>query len=364
MPTPPYAFEPDITRAETIPSAWYFDPAILELEKQRIFGRTWQLVGRASQVRLPGEYFTCCVGAEELVLTRGGGLRALSNVCRHRAGPVARGSGRRNTLQCGYHGWTYTLDGRLQSAPGFEDAQDLDANEVCLPSFRAEEWGPFVFVNLAPEGPALLDALGAIPSETRRLPLEKMSLYKRTDYEIACNWKTYVDNCLEGYHIPHAHPGLLGEIDYPAYRVETFPLYSRQRVPLRQRGEGELWSRSLRDGAPAEALYYFVFPNLLLNFYPGNLQTGQVLPLGPERTLARFEWYVPEPTRPGVSQEFERSAAFADQVQREDAAICETVQRGLRSRRYRAGRYSPRRENGVHHFHGLLARFLAARASA
>jgi choline monooxygenase len=277
---------------------------------------------------------------------------------------VARGAGQRKTLQCGHHGWTYTMDGHLQEAPEFAEVQGFDMSRVCLPSFRAAEWGPFVFVNLSAEAADLPEALGSIPAETRRWPLDTLSLYKRQDYEMACNWKTYIDNCLEGYHIPLSHPGLFAELDWSAYRVETLPFGVRQRAPLRSRGEGELWSRSLRDGASAEALYYWVFPNLMLNFYPGNLQTGVVLPLGPERTLARLEWYVLDPTRQGVAQEFERWFAFADQLQREDGAICEAAQRGLRSRSYRAGRYSVRHEGGVHHFHGLLTQFLGARATA
>lgn len=358
MPLPPYRFEPDLARAETLPADWYHHPAVLESEKQRVFAASWQLVGRASQVRLPGEYFTCSVADEELVVTRAGSLHALSNVCRHRAGPVARGAGQRRSLQCGYHGWTYTLDGRLQTAPEFDGVCDFEPARVRLPAFRVEEWGPFVFVNISQEGPSLQETLGTIPEETRRLPLERMSLYRRADYELECNWKTYVDNSLEGYHIPFSHPGLFKELEHAAYRVETFALHSRQRAPLRTREEGALFSRSLRDGARAEALYYWVFPNLMLNFYPDSLQVSQVLPLAPERTLTRLEWYVLEPTRPGVAEEFERSFALVEQLQREDIAICEAVQRGLRSRRYASGRYSVRRENGVHHFHGLIVRAL------
>lgn len=353
-----YDFEPDPARAHTLPAAWYREPELLARETRLVFSRTWQLVGRANQVRLPGEYFTCSIADEELVVTRAGALHALSAVCRHRAGPVARGSGQRKSLQCSYHGWTYSLDGRLLSAPEFDGVRGFDPAPLCLPAFRVEEWGPFVFVNLTREGAGLAQTLGAIPEETRRLPLERMTLYKRADYELACNWKTYVDNYLEGYHIPSVHPGLFRELDHAAYRVETAALHSRQRAPLKPRNDGQLFERSLKDGAPAEALYYWVFPNLMLNFYPDSLQTNLVLPLGPERTLTRFEWYVLDPTRPGVAQEFDRSFAFAEQVQREDIAICEAVQRGLRSRHYTSGRYSARHENGVHHFHGLLAKHL------
>jgi choline monooxygenase len=353
-----YDFDPDLGRARTPPAAWYTDPEQLAREQRLVFGRTWQLVGRANQVRLPGEYFTCRVGDEELVVTRAGGLHALSAVCRHRGGPVARGSGQRKTLQCGYHGWSYALDGRLLSAPEFEDAAGFDPARVCLPRFRAEEWGPFVFVNLSPEGAGLAQALAGIAEQTRRAGLERLSLYKRAERELPCNWKTYVDNALDGYRLPTVHPTLFSELDHAGYRVELQALHSRQRVPLKAPDGSRLFEHALRDGAPAEALYYWVFPNLLLSFYPDHVQLELALPLAAERTLVRSEWYVGDPTRHGVASELERSIGLTEQLQREDAAICEAVQRGLRSRHHAPGPYSARRENAVHHFHGLLTRWL------
>jgi choline monooxygenase len=355
-----FKFEPDLSVASTIPASWYLDPQVLALEQERVFARAWQLVGHLDQVRLPGDYFTCEVAGERLVVTRGedGGLHALSNVCRHRAGPVARGSGHRKLLQCGYHGWTYTLEGRLRSAPDFEGVGRFDRAEVGLPAFSLDSWGPFLFVRLAPQGPALREVLGPIPEETGRLPLERLSLFRKVDYQLECNWKVYVDNYLEGYHIPILHPGLFRELDYNAYRVETGRWHSKQHAPIRATAEDSLYRRNLPQGSRPEALYYWVFPNLMLNFYPDNLQTNVIVPLGPERTLTRFEWYVLDPNSAGVAEEFARSFAFSDQVQKEDIAICEEVQRGLRSRTYEAGRYSVARENGVHHFHGLLAELI------
>ena len=223
---------------------------------------------------------------------------------------------------------------------------------------RVETWGPFLFACLDPATPALKDVLGSIPEETASLPLQHMRLFKKHDYEIECNWKVYVDNYLEGYHIPIVHPELFKELDYRAYRVETAAYHSKQHAPIRSKNEDSLYRRNLTEGAAPEALYYWVFPNLMLNLYPDNLQTNIILPLGPERTLTRFEWYVLEPNSPGVAEEFARSFAFSDQVQQEDIGICEAVHRGLRSRTYDRGRYSVSRENGVHHFHELLTRAL------
>ena len=357
MPGGDFTFEPDLSRAGTIPSDWYRDPAMLEREREGIFGRCWQLVGRTEQVRAAGDYFTCEVAGEPLLVARAedGVLRALSNVCRHRAGPVAGGAGHRKALSCGYHGWTYGLDGSLCGTPEWEGVREFDRARHGLPAFRIESWGPFLFVNLDRGARPLAESLGAIPEETGALPLESMSLFRKVDYEIACNWKVYVDNYLEGYHIPIVHPGLFRELDYRAYRVETAAMHSKQHAPIRAKPERH---GNPIDGTTPEVLYYWLFPNLMLNFYPDHLQTNVIVPLSADRTLTRFEWYVLDPESPGAAEEFARAFAFSDQVQKEDIGICEAVQRGLRSRTYATGRYSVLRENGVHHFHGLLDRFL------
>jgi choline monooxygenase len=316
-------------------------------------------VGRTEQLQRPGDFFTCQVVDEPIVVTRdsAGALHAFYNVCRHRAGSVAEGCGNRKTLQCQYHAWTYGLDGQLLNMPEWEGVEQFDKADFGLRPVQVDTWGPFVFVNLDPQAPPLADILGAIPAETAHMPLARMGFYKRVDYEIACNWKVYVDNYLEGYHIPPAHPGLFKEIDYKLYRVETFRHYSKQDAPIREKPDS-LYRRHLEDGAPAQALYYWVFPNLMLNIYPDNLQINIILPLGHDRTLTIFEWYVLDADRPEVADEFHRSFKFSDLVQKEDIDICESVQKRLRSRSYDTGRFSLLRENGVHHFHGLLAEYL------
>jgi choline monooxygenase len=354
-----FTFQPDIALATTIPSRWYLDPSMVALEQERIFGGTWQLVGRVEQLRKAGDFFTCSVVDEPLVVTRAtdGTLHAFYNVCRHRAGPVANGAGNRRALQCSYHGWTYGLDGRLLTTPEFEGVRCFEKSQSGLVPVRVDTWGPFVFVNLNNEAPPLREVLGAIPEETKSIPLERMGFYKRVEYNIACNWKVYVDNYLEGYHIPLAHPGLYKEIDYKQYRVETERYYSKQYAPIREKPES-LYRRNLDDGADAQALYYWLFPNLMLNIYPDNVQINIILPLGHDRTLTIFEWYLLDVDHPEVAQDFHKSFKFSDVIQKEDIEICETVQRRLKSRSYDVGRFSVLRENGVHHFHGLVSEFL------
>jgi choline monooxygenase len=359
MPPQLPPFEKSLSRASTLPAWCYTDPEVLALERERVFARTWQPVGRLEQLRRGGDFVAAEAAGEPVVLARDGqgGLRAFSNVCRHRAGSVAEGCGNRQTLQCSYHGWTYGLDGRLIGTPEFEGVEDFDRQRYGLVPLRVAAWGPFVFVNVDGLAPPLEETLGAIVTETAGLDLEGLRLCERRTYDVACNWKVYVDNYLEGYHLPTAHPGLYRELDYSRYRVETHRFHSRQHAPFRASGGSP--ERLYAQDAP-DALYYWVFPNWMLNAYPDNVSLNIVLPLGPERTRTVFEWYLPASAGPGAPEEIARTIAFGEQTQVEDIAICEAVQVRLHSRTYDRGRFSVKRENGVHHFQGLVHEFLSS----
>src|SRR5262249_1356177 len=280
-----------------------------------------------------------------------GVLRALSNVCRHRAGPVAAGEGFCRAFKCGYHGWSYALDGRLLNTPEFEGVEDFDRSAHGLPSFRVETWLGLVFVNLDPAAPPLSRALEPVPDVLASRDLAGMRLAHRKDWEVDCNWKVYVANYLEGYHIPIVHPGLMQEIDYARYRTETFETTSEQHSPIRAARGGPMRKERPDD----EARYFWIYPNLMLNVYPDNFSTNLIVPLSHERTLTVFEWYFRDPGSDANREKVRETVAFSDQIQLEDVAICEAVQRGLKSRTYDRGRYSVKRENGVHHFHRLVA---------
>jgi choline monooxygenase len=354
-----FIYEERLARASTPPSGWYTDPEVLEREKERVFSHTWQLVGRAEQVKSAGSYFTTTIADEPVIVVRGADekLRALSNVCRHRAGPVAEGAGSRKVFQCGYHGWTYSIEGRLIGTPEFDGVECFNKEATCLPEFQVDTWGALVFVNLDRDCLSLGDTLEDLPALIARHDLSEMRFAARKDWYVDCNWKVYVDNYLEGYHIPIVHPSLNRELDYPRYRTETRRYYSVQHSPLK-RTEG---ARIRRDESARanEAQFIWLFPNLMLNVYPDNYSTNLIVPLGPDRTLTIFEWYFRNPELDDVREKLNRSVEFSDEIQIEDIKICEAVQRGLRSRSYDAGRYSVKRENGVHHFHGLLAEFFS-----
>ena len=356
-----FPFDPDITRASTIPARLYNDPVYLELERERIFAHSWQLVGRTEQLREHGQFLTAEVGLDSIVVVRDGEtLRGFHNVCLHRAGPVATGCGRRNTLQCRYHGWTYGLDGALRHSPEMDRVQRFDPAEMHLVPVAVAEWGPLVFANLDGKAPPLLDVLEDVPARVAAFSCESMHYVTRKAWELDCNWKVYVDNYLEGYHLPMVHPGLHRELDYDQYRVEPHRYFSIQHAPLRPVTHGAAGRRY--DPAATdvpEAVYVWLFPNVMLNVYLGQMQTNVVEPLGHDRCRVVFEWYAAAPADDAATDAaWTRLLAFSDEIQEEDIAICERVQRNLRSRVYDRGRYSARRENGVHHFHSLLHEFL------
>ena len=361
---PPHKSE--VARASTLPSEMYIDPAVLELERERIFYRTWQLVAHRGELARPGDFKPATIIDEPILLTHGpdGELRGFYNVCRHRAAQVVTTRGNRKSLQCGYHGWVYGLDGRLQTAREMEGTENFDKADFCLVPIRVDSLGPFLFANLDPQAAPLADWIGAIPDEIKHAgyDLDSMRLIEHRDYDIACNWKVYVDNYLEGYHLPIAHPGLFKELEYDNYRVETFRYYSKQHAPIRELKPGEVPGRDRRyirmPGAEEDALYYWIFPNTMLNIYQDNLSTNVILPNGPDRTLTVFEWYFAEPGTGAGWESMQQTIAFSDEIQQEDIGVCEQVQRGLRSRSYTRGRFSALRENGVHHFQSLVTEFL------
>src|SRR6266436_6888508 len=377
--TPKKSLQADVNEriecAQTLASRFYTDPAILEVEKEKIFRRTWQLVGTLQQscremngvkqtIVDPETFFTTYLAGEPIVVVRDKErtLRAFSNVCRHRAGPIAQGSGCKHVLRCGYHGWTYTLDGRLIGTPDVEGVEFFDRSTMGMVPLRLETWEKFIFVNFDQHAEPLSNYLGEIPTQARGFQFAGLQFAERRDYVIDCNWKVYVDNYLEGYHIPIAHPGLMREIDYAQYRVETFRYYSKQHAPIRELKPGEVPGRDRRyirmPGAEEDALYYWLFPNTMLNIYQDNVSTNVILPLGVDKTLTIFEWFFAEPGTGAGWEWMQQTIAFSDEIQQEDIVVCEQVQRGLRSRSYDRGRFAAKRENGVHHFQSLVTEFL------
>lgn len=352
-------FDPGLPLDEawTIPGSWYTDPRVAELERATVWSRTWQLVGRTAQVAEPGAYVTAEIAGEPIVVVRGGDgvLRAFFNVCRHHAAAVMPAPcGKADKLRCPYHGWTYDLTGRLRGVPEIDGVKNFDREQFGLVPLAVATWESFVFVHLDPDPPPIASYLGRLVEQVAPLGLTGLTFVERREYTLACNWKVFVDNYLDGgYHVPHLHEGLGSILDYKAYTIENFERFCLQSSPIDAAGGDEM-TASTRKG---RALYYWVYPNLMLNWYEGYLDTNLVLPLAIDRTKVVFEFFFADPARVAENQQ---SIAVSERIQDEDHAICESVQRGLGSRAYRAGRLSVRREAGENLFHKLLAADLRA----
>ncbi len=348
-----YDDQAPLENASALPSAWYTDERILALEKDRVFGHEWLAAGRTGQVEHPGQFFTIELAGEPIVVVRGADrvLRGFFNVCRHHAAAVATvAEGTAQLLRCPYHGWTYGLDGSLKGTPDFTGVCHFDRAANGLVPVRTGVWEHFVFVSLAPSGRSLEEFLGDLPARIAPLNLQELRFHSRRDYTLSCNWKVYIDNYLDGgYHVPYLHKGLNSVLDYAGYTIENGQRYCLQSSPMVESG-GD--AGATRTGQ--RAVYYWLFPNFMINVYEGIMDTNLVLPLGINRTRVIFDFFF----SPAASPDSTRSIAVSDVVQQEDVAVCEAVQRGLSSRAYGAGRLSVRREAGEHLFHRLLARTL------
>ena len=335
-----------LEQASALPAHFYVGADSAERDRRTVFMRGWQLLARAEQLADPGDHVVGEIAGVPLLLVRGddGVLRTLHNVCRHRAGPLALCDGRgAKRLRCHYHGWSYALDGGLLSATEMDGACGFDAASVRLPEAHVAEWRGLVFAALEPVA-TFAETIAGVDARLGDRPLDGYAFHRHYDYDIACDWKNYIDNYLEGYHVPHIHPELNRMLDYRDYVVECARWHSVQHSPLAS--DAALYG----DG---EALYWFVWPNTLLNVLPDRMQTNRVIPAGPGRCRVTFDYFYPA-SADGVESRHASDHAFSDLVQRQDIDMCEIVQRGLASGSYHAGRLNPRRENGVHHFHELL----------
>ncbi len=342
--------------AYTIPAPWYTDPRIAQLELQNVFSRTWQAVSRTVQVEKPGQYVTATVAGEPIVAVRGsdGILRAFYNVCRHHAMTVMNEPcGHAQHMRCPYHGWTYNLEGELRGMTEFEGVCNFDRAQNGLVPIRVETWENFVFVNLDPHAAPLREFLGALVGLAKPLNFGGLKFVERRSYIQQCNWKVYVDNFLDGgYHVPHMHKGLNSVLDYTNYTIENVDRCCVQSSPVAVDKSSEASAAATRKGD--RAYYFWQYPNFMLNWYEGYLDTNLVIPLGVDRCEVIFDFYFGDTSKAQMPY-IRESMGVSERVQQEDIVICDGVQRGLSSRAYQAGRLSVRREAGEHLFHRLLA---------
>jgi choline monooxygenase len=350
----------------TLPAAWYTDPGVAELERERIFARNWQYAGAAEQVAEPSSYFVTEAGHVPVVVTRDreGTLHAFVNVCRHRAYTVARGAGCRETLQCAYHAWTYELDGTLRKAPRSEREEGFDGADFSLLPVAVDTWGPFVFVNPDPGAAPLADALGSLPEIVARsgLDFDTLRFHSHHVWPIEANWKVVLENYLECYHCPTAHKGFskLIDVDADAYALSVSPTFSSQIGPVRTSARAGAGSAPyVPDGDIVHSQFHLLWPNTTINILPGpaNIAVERWVPDGLGRTIEVTDYWFGADVPADVVDEV---LAFDDQVGREDTDLVVSVQAGLVSGAVPQGRLMRESEQLIADFQARVRDALTA----
>jgi len=346
----------------TLPYEWYVDPAVLRLEQEWIFARSWHYAARLDQVAEPGQLTSAQAGSLPVLLTRArdGQLRGFVNVCRHRGHILCEGDARRETIQCPYHAWTYGLDGSLRNAPRADREEQFDRESLGLVPVAVDTWGPFVFVNADAAAEPLQDALGALPAALAEggVDVGALRFHDRAEAaEYACNWKVCVENFLECYHCAVAHPTLAKAIDVSpdAYALQATGRLASQFGPARN-GGGGIYDAT---GPVERGQFHLLFPGTVVNVMPGkpNLSIGPVVPRGPDRTYRFLDYFV----GPDVGEEWLADyLALDEQVGAEDRALVESVQRGMASGALEAGNLMPESEKLIAHFQALVVEALGS----
>jgi phenylpropionate dioxygenase-like ring-hydroxylating dioxygenase large terminal subunit len=344
----------------TLPWSWYTDPTVLRLEQERIFRRFWHYVGLTHDVAEPRSFQTTSAGDVPVLLVRDEEdvLRAFLNVCRHRGSLVCEGSGRRATLQCPYHAWTYGLDGRLLSAPRTDREGGIESDELGLMELQLGTWGPFAFVNPDQEAEPVATYLGDLPERIAAagIDVDSLRFVSHYEFEYDANWKICAENFLECYHCPTAHPGFSAVMDVSpeAYLLETNTWRMSQHGPPRPEPRGAYDP----SGEVEQGQFHLLFPGTVLNVMPGrpNLSIGPIVPLTPERTFRSLDYLV----APDADESWvEEALAFDTQVGAEDKVLVERVHAGVRSGILDEGRLLPQSEQLVAHFQSLVVQALA-----
>lgn len=354
-----FNIDPDITKAETLSSEFYTNPGLFKESREKIFARSWQLIADAEEFDRDGKILpkTPLEGFlnEPIVLVSDeDSINCLSNICTHRGAILVEKPCSDSGFRCRYHGRRFSLDGKFLSMPEFEDVKNFPTEKDDLVKIACGNWGKFIFASLDP-----VDNLAEFTYDMRQrvawLDLDKCKYSAKLSAEYIHNahWALYCENYLEGFHIPYVHQGLNQEIDYSSYTTETFR-YSVMQMALTDTDDHfDLPENSPDFGKKIAAYYFFIFPNLMFNFYPWGISVNVVKPLKTDLTKVEYLTYVFDEAK------LQRGAgADTNRVELEDQAVVESVQRGIRSRYYDRGRYSPAREQGTHHFHRLIAEFM------
>lgn len=357
-----FDINPDIRQAHTLASDFYTDEKYFEQSKEKIFARSWQFLGAADEtINLqPHTILEDFLDEPILISRRENELYCLSNVCTHRGNVLIENAGLEVGIRCRYHGRRFDFDGKFLSMPEFETVENFPCERDDLPQIPFGVWENFLFASISPFAP-IENFIGVMRERLNWINFEPLKFTSAKDYYVNAHWALYCENYLEGFHVPFVHQSLNQAIDYGSYATELFQFSSLQtalsKLPAAADNLNAAQAQpSIQPNAFEEniaAFYFFVFPNLMFNFYPWGLSVNIVKPLSPRRTKISFLTFVSDESK--IQQS---AGADLERVELEDEAIVEGVQKGISSRLYSQGRYSPAREQGTHHFHRLIAKFM------
>ena len=354
-------YDPIASRSSSIGADCYIDPGYLEVERDRIFRRSWQYLCHEETLREPGSYLAASIQGRSVVAVRDedGTLRAFYNVCKHRGHELLQGAGTTKLVTCPYHAWVYRLDGRLHRARRSELIEGFDPDRIVLTPVQVEVFCHLVFVSLDPETPSLAAQADGLACEVMQYApdLGTLTFAHRLTYTVQANWKAVVDNFLECYHCPVAHRDFVTLVEMDTYKVTTHGIWSSHmaRAGRRQNRAYGVGEASVTDHA-----VWYLWPNTTLMRYPGrgNFMAWRFIPVGPEETYEEFDFFFE--SVPPTEEEMEAIRFIDEVLQPEDIGLVESVQRGMRTPAFQRGRYlvdpegSGLSEHAVHHFHGLV----------
>tara|TARA_B100000212_G_scaffold329633_1_gene295063 strand:+ start:2316 stop:3344 length:1029 start_codon:yes stop_codon:yes gene_type:complete len=335
----------------TIPVSWYCQSEKFEFEIEKIFLNSWQLVGPESKIPNIGDTIKLTITKQPIIITRidMNRLKAYFNICRHRGGPIVSGNGCYKQFQCQYHGWIYTNEGKLKNARGF-DNNEIKKSDFNLKEIKVSVWNGLIFINFNEKCNSLESIYEDLEKRINKKKFSSYQFYKRDSYDISCNWKIYMDNYLEGLHIPLVHPELNKTINYKSYKTEIHNQFLLQWCLIDQK------LNPYKNDSSEDLIAYYItiFPNVILNIAPGRLQTNIVEPINEKNCLVHFDYYFKEMDE----KQIQKDLNFSDIIQREDIKICESVQANYESKRFKNGIISKNDESGVFHFHSRLKEIL------
>lgn len=342
--------------ARTLDGKYYNSPEIFQKEKEKIFAKSWNVVGRRDQVKNPGDYFLCTIADESIIVTRDAKntLHAFFNVCRHRGTRLceaAAGQGNR-VLQCPYHAWTYGLDGKLIAAPHMHGAENFDKGQFPLHEAHVAEWEGFIFINIAKKPTPFEKIWKTMFGRLSQFNLSNLVVGHRATYDIHANWKLVFQNYNECLHCPSIHPELSRVLPFDSAENDLIdgpfvggPLKIKpgnQSATMTGRACGVLVSDKIVGEERTRAYYYTFMPNMFLSLHPDYCNYYIIEPISVDQTRVTSEWMFHPRTLAEKKHNIQDAIDFWDTTNRQDWDIIERSASGIRSSRYVPGPYSPR----------------------